>query len=79
MIVLDTRNDFEITMGTFENAMDLNIEHFREFSDAVDLLPNDAKEKPIVTFCTGGIRCEKAAELMAQKALKTCINLMVVY
>ncbi|MCX7120655.1 MAG: rhodanese-like domain-containing protein [Gammaproteobacteria bacterium] len=75
MIVLDTRNDFEVSLGTFENAMDLNIAHFREFSDAVDLLPADAKEKPIVTFCTGGIRCEKAAELMEQKGFKNVYQL----
>ena len=75
MIVLDTRNDFEVKLGTFENAMDLHIEHFREFSDAVDLLPADLKEKPIVTFCTGGIRCEKAAELMLQKGFKNVYQL----
>ncbi|OGT43086.1 MAG: sulfurtransferase [Gammaproteobacteria bacterium RIFCSPHIGHO2_12_FULL_40_19] len=75
MIVLDTRNDFEVALGTFENAMDLNIAHFREFNDAVDLLPEVAKEKPIVTFCTGGIRCEKAAELMSQKGFKNVYQL----
>ena len=75
MIVLDTRNDFEISLGTFENAVDLNIAHFRDFSDAVDLLPAEAREKPIVTFCTGGIRCEKAAELMLQKGFNTVYQL----
>lgn len=75
MIVLDTRNDFEVSLGTFENAMDLHIAHFREFSDAVDLLPEALKEKPIVTFCTGGIRCEKAAELMSQKGFKNVYQL----
>src|SRR3990167_7230318 len=75
MIMLDTRNDFEVSLGTFENAVDLNIAHFREFSDAVDLLPDGIKEKSIVTFCTGGIRCEKAAELMAQKGFKNVFQL----
>lgn len=75
MVVFDTRNDFEVTLGTFDNAIDLNIAHFRDFSDAVDLLPEDMKEKPIVTFCTGGVRCEKAAELMEQKGFKNVYQL----
>lgn len=75
MIVLDTRNDYEIELGTFENAVDLNIEHFRHFPDAVDMLPASAREKPVVTFCTGGIRCEKAAELMRRKGFKEVYQL----
>ena len=75
MIVLDTRNDFEVALGTFKNATDLHIAHFREFPDAIDLLPDNIKEKPIVTFYTGGIRCEKAAELMVQKGFKNVYQL----
>lgn len=75
MVVLDTRNDYEIALGTFENAVDLHIAHFREFGDAIDYLPENMKEKPIVTFCTGGIRCEKAAELMLQKGFKNVYQL----
>lgn len=75
MVVLDTRNDYEITLGTFENAVDLNIAHFREFNDAVDFLPENMRDQPIVTFCTGGIRCEKAAELMLQKGFKNVYQL----
>ena len=75
MIVLDTRNDYEVQLGTFENAMDLHLPHFNKFDEAVDFLPEDMKEKTIVTFCTGGIRCEKAAELMAQKGFKNVYQL----
>lgn len=75
MVVLDTRNDFEVALGTFENAIDLNLRHFREFNDAIDFLPEDMKEQTIVTFCTGGIRCEKAAELMSQKGFKNVYQL----
>lgn len=75
MIILDTRNDYEVALGTFDNAMDLQLAHFNELSDAVDLLPNDMKEKTVVTFCTGGIRCEKAAELMSQKGFKKVYQL----
>jgi UPF0176 protein len=75
MIVLDTRNEYEVQLGTFENAMDLHLAHFNEFDEAVDFLPQELKEKTIVTFCTGGIRCEKAAELMAQKGFKNVYQL----
>lgn len=75
MIILDTRNDYEIRLGTFKNATHLNIQNFREFNDALDILGEDAKEKPIVTFCTGGIRCEKAAPLMLKKGFKNVYQL----
>lgn len=58
LTLLDTRNDYEVRMGTFLGAVDLNLRHFREFPQAAAGLPKDL---PIVTFCTGGIRCEKAA------------------
>lgn len=61
MLILDTRNKFEFELGTFENAWHLNIDNFREFPEAIKELPSSYKEKTIVTFCTGGIRCEKAA------------------
>src|SRR3989338_4079091 len=75
MIVLDTRNEYEVQLGTFENAMDLHLAHFHNFSDAVDYLPESMKEKTVITFCTGGIRCEKAAELMVQKGFKNVYQL----
>jgi len=68
--ILDTRNDYEVALGTFDNAIDLNIENFREFPDAVTLLPDEIKSKPVVTFCTGGIRCEKAALYMQKHGFK---------
>lgn len=57
-IVLDTRNDYEVQFGTFTHAVNLHIKDFGEFPQAVDKLKID---KPVVMFCTGGIRCEKAA------------------
>ena len=63
-ILLDTRNRFEFERGTFESAVDLNIGQFRKFPDAVEARLQEWQDKPIVTFCTGGIRCEKAAPLM---------------
>ena len=64
VIVLDTRNDYEVRVGTFKNAIDLNIPSFRDFPEAVSKLPEEYKKKPIVMFCTGGIRCEKASAVM---------------
>jgi len=75
MIVLDARNDYEVEIGTFENALDLNIETFRDFPNAVTLLPTKMKKKPIVTFCTGGIRCEKAAQYMLNQGFETVYQL----
>src|SRR5579872_7501395 len=59
--ILDTRNDYEVRFGTFENAQHLHLEDFGEFPDAIDQV---SREKPIVMFCTGGVRCEKAALVM---------------
>ncbi len=75
MVILDTRNDYEVDLGTFKDAVDLNIETFRAFPDAVRELPEDYKDKPVVTFCTGGIRCEKAAEYMLQQGFKEVYQL----
>jgi UPF0176 protein len=59
--LLDTRNDYEMDYGTFKGATRLPLKHFREFPQHLAELPADAKDKPLVMFCTGGIRCEKAS------------------
>ena len=64
--VLDTRNDYELRVGTFENAIDLNIRTFRAFPEAIERLPASMKDEPVVMFCTGGIRCEKASAIMME-------------
>lgn len=64
-VILDTRNDFEYHLGAFEKAVNLNIRHFVDFAEAVKRLPEDWKKKKVVTYCTGGIRCEKAAPYLA--------------
>jgi UPF0176 protein len=56
--LLDTRNDYEVRFGTFTHAVNLAIADFCEFPTSLDKIERD---KPIVMFCTGGIRCEKAA------------------
>jgi RluA family pseudouridine synthase len=58
---LDVRNNFEYELGTFDDAVAIGVDDFRQFPKAVSQLPPATDDRPIVTFCTGGIRCEKAA------------------
>ena len=64
VIVLDTRNEYETRVGLFENAIDLQLDTFRDFPSAIETLPEEYKDKQIVMYCTGGIRCEKASAVM---------------
>ena len=64
VLVLDTRNEYETRVGKFENAIDLNLDTFRDFPEAIESLPEEYKDKKIVMYCTGGIRCEKASAVM---------------
>jgi len=73
--LFDTRNDYEVKMGTFRGAIPARINHFRDFPEAVKNLPEQLKEEPIVTFCTGGIRCEKAAPFMEREGFKKIFQL----
>lgn len=69
-IILDARNDYEWRVGKFKNAITLPIETFREFPKEVNKLKSELKGKKIVTYCTGGIRCEKASAYMKQAGFK---------
>ena len=66
VVLLDTRNGFEVDAGTFAGAVDLRIEKFTQFPEAVLAQRDALAGKTVVTFCTGGIRCEKAALYMTQ-------------
>jgi len=61
LVLLDTRNAFEVDVGTFENAVEYNIKSFSQFPAAIAADKERFAGKTIVSFCTGGIRCEKAA------------------
>lgn len=65
-VLIDTRNDYEIKIGTFKNAINPHTETFREFPDYVQKNFDPAKHKKVAMFCTGGIRCEKASAYMKQ-------------
>ncbi|MCG8585911.1 MAG: sulfurtransferase [Pirellulales bacterium] len=73
--LLDTRNNFELEAGTFANAVAIGVDEFRDFPRAVDRLPEEMKEQTIVTFCTGGIRCEKAAPYMQRQGFNDVYQL----
>ena len=61
VVMLETRNAFEVDVGTFDNTIDYRIDKFTEFPDVVAAHKDEFDGKTVVTFCTGGIRCEKAA------------------
>ena len=63
-LVIDTRNAFEVAMGTFEGALDPVIKSFGQFKDFAARELDPARHRKIAMFCTGGIRCEKASSLL---------------
>ncbi len=73
--LLDTRNDYEVKLGTFKGAIVPNINTFREFPEAVRKLPDELKDQPVVMFCTGGIRCEKAGPFMEREGYRNIYQL----
>lgn len=75
MVILDTRNEFEYQVGHFENSLHLGTKHFSDFENDLQKAPPEWLQRPIVTFCTGGIRCEKAAPLMLKKGFREVYQL----
>ena len=69
VIILDARNEYESRVGKFKRAITSKIDSFREFPDFIDSL-NIEKDKAIVMYCTGGIRCEKASAYMIEKGFR---------
>ena len=63
-LVIDTRNDYEVEIGTFQGAIDPNTTSFREFPKWVEENLDPTKHKKVAMFCTGGIRCEKSTSLL---------------
>jgi UPF0176 protein len=74
--LLDTRNDYEIRLGKFNNAIVLeDLHHFRDFPEKIAKLSSTIKESKVVSYCTGGIRCEKAAPFLKQQGFKEVYQL----
>ena len=66
VVMVDTRNAFEVEYGTFNNALHFNIQKFTEFPEAIKAHKEDLVDKTLVSFCTGGIRCEKSGLYMRE-------------
>ncbi len=75
VIVLDTRNDYEVHIGTFKGAVDPKTATFREFPNFVAQNLDKTKHKKVAMFCTGGIRCEKASSFMKQQGFEEVYHL----
>ena len=75
VVMLDTRNDFEVDAGTFAGAIDWRLSKFTEFPDAVREHRDELAGKTVVSFCTGGIRCEKAAIFMEEEGIENVYQL----
>ncbi len=75
LVLLDVRNTFEYEVGTFESAVPVGIDDFRNFPNAVGRLPEALKHRRVVTFCTGGIRCEKAGPHLEKRGFEEVYQL----
>ncbi len=75
VVMLDTRNDFEVAVGTFADAVEYDIAKFSEFPEAVAAHKAELEGKTVVSFCTGGIRCEKAAIHMQEVGVERVYQL----
>lgn len=74
-LVIDTRNQYEFEVGTFDNAVDPETDSFREFPQYASRLAKTETSRKVAMFCTGGIRCEKASALMLELGFKDVFQL----
>ena len=75
VVLIDTRNDYEVQIGTFENAINPETETFREFPEYVAKTLDPSKHKKVAMFCTGGIRCEKSTAYMREQGFEEVYHL----
>ena len=75
IVLLDTRNDFEVDAGTFVGAINWQLTKFTEFPQAVLDHKDELAGKTVISFCTGGIRCEKAAIFMGEVGIENVYQL----
>jgi UPF0176 protein len=74
-IVIDTRNDYEVAIGTFKNAVNPNTTSFREFPEWAEQNLDKTKHKKVAMFCTGGIRCEKSTAFLKEQGFEEVYHL----
>ncbi|MBB5185864.1 MULTISPECIES: rhodanese-related sulfurtransferase [Zhongshania] len=75
VLLIDTRNDYEVEIGSFKGAIDPKTTSFREFPEYVRANYDPAKHKKVAMFCTGGIRCEKASAFMKHEGFDEVYHL----
>jgi UPF0176 protein len=75
VLLLDTRNQYEVEIGTFENAINPETDSFREFPDYVEKNLDPKVHKKVAMFCTGGIRCEKSTAYLKQRGFEDVFHL----
>ena len=75
VLVIDTRNDYEVSIGTFEGSINPQTKSFRDFPDWASQNLDPDKHKKIAMFCTGGIRCEKSTALLKKRGFNTVYHL----
>lgn len=75
VVLIDTRNDYEVAIGTFERAVDPKTGSFREFPDYVNTHFDPRRHKKVAMFCTGGIRCEKASSYLLSQGFEQVYHL----
>ncbi|MDH3614510.1 MAG: rhodanese-related sulfurtransferase [Gammaproteobacteria bacterium] len=75
VVVIDTRNHYEVEVGTFPRALDPQTDSFRQFPEFAKELAETSKDRPLAMFCTGGIRCEKATALMLELGFEEVYHL----
>ena len=73
-LIIDTRNNYEVSIGSFKNAISTKTKSFKEFPESIEKL-NIQKNQPIAMFCTGGIRCEKASSFLLKNGYKNVSQL----
>lgn len=74
VVLLDVRSNYEHNLGKFKNARTLDLENFRDFPDKLQEL-QELKDKKIVTYCTGGIKCEKASAFLLENGFENVYQL----
>ncbi|MCH7821134.1 MAG: rhodanese-related sulfurtransferase [Proteobacteria bacterium] len=75
VLVVDTRNHYEVEVGTFPRAIDPGTDSFQQFRVFAEALAESSKDRPLAMFCTGGIRCEKATALMLELGFENVYQL----
>ncbi|TRU24262.1 MAG: rhodanese-related sulfurtransferase [Microcystis aeruginosa Ma_MB_S_20031200_S102] len=75
VVVIDTRNNYEVVIGTFAGALNPEIQHFRQFPEYIQENFDSINDKKIALFCTGGIRCEKAAAFLLNQGFSQVYQL----